>query len=226
MNHILRVIFDWSEVWALLIPIPFILLAKNTEGYLNPVKWFVWISLFLNLTQMMIWYRYKIGLPEFPPILQSNTFIYNLLSITRLITFSFFFILLRQRFMHRLKKIIPIGFIVFVLINFIFFEPFFTESVSSHLLATEAALLLFFCIQYFIFLLIESQSDKISQQKGFWVVTGLSIYVAVNFFIFLFYTYLTNSAQKFAVDIWDVHNVVLIILCIFIAIQFKQKNDR
>ena len=100
----LRVIYDWSEVWALLISLFYIYKAKGTPVYLKPVKAFVWISLILNLAQMIIWYRLKLHLPEFPAILQSNTFIYNLLSATRLITFSLFFILLGQHFMPRIKK--------------------------------------------------------------------------------------------------------------------------
>jgi len=222
----LRVIYDWSEVWALLISLFYIYKAKGTPVYLKPVKVFVWVSLILNLAQMIIWYRLKLHLPEFPAILQSNTFIYNLLSATRLITFSLFFILLGQHFMPRIKKIIPFGFLLFMIINFIFYEQFFSVAISSRILATEAALLLFYCIQYFIFQLIESNSISLPKQKGFWVVIGLSIYVAVNFFIFLFYEYLTDSAKTFAVDMWDVHNAVHIILCIFIAIQFNQKNDK
>lgn len=221
----IRILLDWSELWALFIPLFYIYKAKKIPAYLKPIKVFVWLFLILNLTQLIIWYRLRLNLPEFPEILQSNTFVYNLLSATRLITFSLFFILLQQPFMPRLKKIIPFGFMLFMVINFIFFERFFSTALSSRILATEAALLLFYCIQYFIFLLVESQSTSLKKKKGFWVVTGLSIYVAVNFFIFLFYEYLTDSAKNFAVDMWDVHNVVFIILCIFIAIQFNQKND-
>lgn len=220
-----RTLIDWSEMWALFIPIWFIIKAKQTPVYLKPIKIFVWLSLVLNLAQLTIWYRLKLDLPEFPTILQSNTFIYNLLSATRLLTFSLFFILLQQPFMPRIKKIIPFGFILFMILNFTFFEHFFSNALSSRILATEAALLLFYCIQYFIFQLIETQTTTLTRKKGFWIVTGLSIYVAVNFFIFLFYEYLTDSAKTFAVDMWDVHNVVFLILCISIAIQFNQKND-
>lgn len=219
-----RTLIDWSEMWALFIPIWFIIKAKHKPVYLKPIKIFVWLSLVLNVAQLIIWYRLKLDLPEFPTILQSNTFIYNLLSVTRLLTFSFFFILLQQPFMPRIKKIIPFGFILFMILNFTFFEHFFSNALSSRILATEAALLLFYCIQYFIFQLIETQTTTLTRKKGFWIVTGLSIYVAVNFFIFLFYEYLTDSAKTFAVDMWDVHNVVFLILCIAIAIQFNQKN--
>jgi len=142
--------------------------------------------------------------------------------------FAWFFILLRQRFMHRIKAMIPFGFIVFILINFIFFEKFIpqgdNESFSSRLLATEAALLLFYCIQYFIYLMIEDKTVGIFRQPGFWIVAGLSIYVAVSFFIFLFYDYLANVTRDFAVSIWDIHNIVFIIFCVCIAKQFSSNE--
>ncbi|HEY6062661.1 MAG TPA: hypothetical protein VIV35_03575, partial [Chitinophagaceae bacterium] len=112
--------------------------------------------------------------------------------------------------------------------NFIFFENFIpqgSETFSSRLLSTEAALLLFFCLQYYIYLVIEDKTTGVTQQRGFWVVTGLSIYVAVSFFIFLFYDYLSKVTSDFAVTIWDVHNIVFILLCILIAKQFYQENE-
>jgi hypothetical protein len=217
-------IFDWSEVWALMIPIAFIIQRRKIPPYLRPVKWYVWVAFILNLFANLIWYRNKLHIANLPVWLESNNFLYNLHSITRLLLFSWFFILLNQRFMHRVKIILPVLFIVLTVINFTFYENFFNYNMlSSRLLATEAAILLFYCLQYFIFLLIEDHVLALQKQPGFWIVTGLSIYVSANFFIFLFYNYLLEKKLEiFAVDIWDVHNVAFIILCIGIAINFKQ----
>ena len=57
-----------------------------------------------------------------------------------------------------------------------------------------------------------------------WVVAGLSIYVAVNFFIFLFYATLIATALKFSIVIWNVHNIFFIIFCIFIAIALNDSD--
>lgn len=229
MYKIIQTILDWSEVWALLIPLAVLLWKKDKTVYLRPVSIYVWIALLLNIGIVLLSeYKTKWGLHH-GDFLWNNNLLYNIGSIFRLFLFAWFFNLLRQRFMHRLKIIIPFTFLVFVLVNFIFYENFIPwgqfESFSSRLLATEAALLLFYCLQYFIFLLIEDKTTKLSHQPGFWVVTGLSIYVSVSFFIFLFYSYLSNVTSDFAVNIWDVHNIVFIILCIFIAKQFYQKNE-
>ena len=221
----LQQILDWSEVWALFIPLAFMLTRKNPPAYLKPVRLYVWIALVLNTVANAIWYRNYIGLTDLPDFLQSNNFLYNIHSVIRLLLFIWFFILLNQRFMHRVKAILPFLFILLLLINFVFFEDFFNYAMlSSRLLATEAAILLFYCLQYYIYLTIDDKSTSLKKQPGFWVVTGLSIYVAANFFIFLFYTYLLKqNLIVFAVNIWDVHNIVFILLCICIAINFSKK---
>ena len=222
----LQQILDWSEVWALLIPLAFILNRKNPPVYLKPVRLYVWIALLLNIGATIIWYRNRLGLTGLPEFLQSNNFLYNIHSVIRLLLFSWFFILLNQRFMHRVKAVLPFLFILLLIINFVFFEDFFNYAMlSSRLLATEAAILLFYCLQYYIYLTIDDKGTSLKKQPGFWVVTGLSIYVAVNFFIFLFYTYLLKqNLIVFAVNIWDVHNIVFILLCICIAINFSKKH--
>lgn len=226
MNNFKHFFLDYSEVWALLIPLLVILFKKNYKHpYLKPIRIYLWITLVLNIAIVLISEHKKdLGI-EKGDFLWSNNFIYNIQSLVRLLSFAWFFVLLKQHFMHRVKKIIPVLFIVFVIINFSFYEDFFPQgSFSSRLLATEAALLLFYCLQYFIFLMIEENSVKLVNQPGFWIVTGLSIYVSVNFFIFLFYSYLSDAIINFAINIWDVHNITFIILCCFIAKQLYKKN--
>ena len=218
-------ITDWSEVWALLIPLFFLLRQKNKSPYLKPVKLYVIIYLIINIAAISI-QKYKIQWGYHPgDFLYSNNFLYNIHSIIRLFLFSWFFILLNQKFMHRVKAIIPFAFIAFVIINFVFFENFFNRySLSSRLLSIEAALLLFYCLQYFIFLILEDKGITFNKQPGIWIVTGLTFYVAASFFIFLFYDYLVQHDKHFAVDVWDVHNIFYTFLCICIAITFYKKR--
>jgi hypothetical protein len=227
MGKIFHEILDWSEVWALLIPLIFILVKRNIPAYLKPIRLYIWIALLINICANAILFRNKLYLSWIPEYLHSNNFLYNIHSIVRLLLFSWFFILLNQRFMHRVKAVFPFLFILVAIINFTFFEDFFDfYMLSSRLHATEAAILLFYCLQYFIYLMIDDNATTLKNQPGFWVVTGLSIYVAANFFIFLFYNYLLKQNLKvFAVNIWDVHNVVFIILCICIAINFSKKYE-
>lgn len=222
----IREIIDWSEAWALLIPLFFILRRKSVPSYLKPVRIYVFTALVINIAATLI-QKYKIiwGF-EKGDFFWSNNFLYNTHSIIRLLLFSWFFILLKQHFMHRVKAVLPFIFILLVFVNFIFYENFFNRSMlSSRLLATEAAILLFYCLQYYIYLMIEDRNTPLKKQPGFWIVTGLSFYVATSFFIFLFYNYLIEQNIQFAVGIWDVHNIAYILLCICIAITFKRQHD-
>lgn len=222
----LREIIDWSEAWALLIPLAFLSRGKIIPLWLKPIRIYVVAAFLINIAATLI-QKYKVIWGFHPgDFFWSNNFLYNIHSIIRFLLFSWFFILLNQRFMHRVKWVLPYIFILFIFINFIVFENLFSRNMlSSRLLATEAALLLFYCLQYYIFLMIEDKSIPLKKQPGFWIVTGLSFYVATSFFIFLFYNYLIEQNIEFAVDIWDVHNIAYILLCISIAVTLKRLND-
>ena len=233
MGKLLKEILDWSEVWALLIPLAILIWKRNRTPYLKPVRIFLLVAFILNaFIDFISNLKGPLGITSDNFLFNNNVF-YNISSVARLFLFAWFFILLHQRFLHRVKKIIPFIFLAFILVNFIFFENFVPqgdkEIFSSRLLATEAGLLLFYCLQYFIYIIVEDKTVKLGQQPGFWVVTGLSLYVAVNFFIFLFYATLSKDASptqlNFVLKLWNVHNIVFIIFCIFIAIQFARKND-
>jgi hypothetical protein len=225
MLRVLRVFFDWSEVWALLFPLACMARARNQSAYLKPLRIYTIVALVINLASTMIWYRYRLGL-HLPAWLDSNSFCYNAASIARLVCFSWAFILLRQRFLHRVKIILPVLFLLLTIVDFIFFEDFYTHDIfSTRLLASEAAILLFFCVQYYIFLVLQDRPTNLRRQPAFWFVTGLSFYTGISFFIFLFYAALADENVKFAVDIWDVHNVAYIFLCVCIGISFLRKEN-
>jgi hypothetical protein len=211
-------------VWALLIPLVAMLRNGNKQPYLLPLRIYTITAFLINLGSTMIWYRFRLGL-HLPAWLDSNSACYNAASIARLVCFSWAFILLKQRFLHRVKVIIPVLFIVLTIIDFTFFEKFYTHDIfSTRLLASEAAILLFFCVQYFIYLMIDDRTTPLRKRPAFWFVTGLSFYIGISFFIFLFYDALSNQDVTFAVDIWDVHNAAYIFLCICIAISFLRKE--
>ena len=95
------------------------------------------------------------------------------------------------------------------------------EGYGSNLLAAEAYLLLIYCLLYYLSKLRAEDSD-VSRGADFWVVTGLSIYVVVNFFVFLFYVPMIKFDSNLAERIWDVHNIAYIILCILITRAFYE----
>jgi hypothetical protein len=211
-------VFDWSEVWALLIPLLFLIFWNKQPTLLKPVIVYLWIALILNLFGDVI-ADFKKSY-HFPEWLQSNNPIYNIHSIVRFTCFSYFFISLPQPLFKTFKKTLPLIFLLFCVINFTFFEDFFYPNhLSGNLLAAEAYLLLIYCMLYYLAAL-NDEDDVILKGSGFWIITGLSIYVVINFFVFLFYVPMITQNLKLTIDIWNVHNVAYILLCLFITRAF------
>jgi len=212
---------DWSEVWALLIPIS-VLLIKKQPASLKLVVFYIWAALIINLGIDLIW-KFRSMLPA---AYNSNNFLYNLHSVIRFYLFCAFFIQLNQAFLVTIKKIIPICFTVFIIINFTFYENFFDYwKLSSRLLSTEAIFLLFYVIQYYLFKIKENVTTKITN-SNFWIITGLGIFVALNFFIFLSYNELTAHFQNFAISLWNLHNISYVIFNLFIAKGFYESGKQ
>jgi|SRR5689334_9314986 len=221
MGKELKLVIDWSEVWALFIPLIALLFAGKQPLFLRPVIIYLIIALFINLIGDVIG-DFKRYLPGW---LQSNNPLYNIHSVLRFTCFGYFFILLRQPHFSRIKKILPLISLLFLVINFVFFENFFNpESLSGNLLTAEAYLLLIYCVLYYLSQL-RDDDDKMSGKSDFWVVTGLSIYVVINFFVFLFYAPMLTANGQLLDKMWSVHNVAYVILCICVAKAFYATNS-
>lgn len=214
MSEILNKILEWSEVWALLIPLSMLLFRRQEyDPLLKSVIVYLWLGFLINLAIdgiMMINIHFKKDL-------FSNNFLYNVHSVVRFACFSFYFIRLQPNAFVRTKRVLTLFGLFFIIVNFVVFENFFNyKSFSGNLLALEAYLLLIFCMLYYLTEL-KSDRDDLFSTPHFWVVTGLSIYVVINFFVFLFYLPMLDVDQHLAVNIWNVHNIAFTIFCLFIT---------
>lgn len=209
-------ILNWSEVWAVLIPL-FVFLSRDQQpSFLKPVVVYLWIAFAINLAGDIIG-DFRSFLPSW---IQSNNILYNVHSLVRFTCFSLFFIRLAQPSFLLVKKALPLIFILFITINFSVVENFFNPAhLSGNLLATEAYLLLIYCMTFYLSQIKEDKRILI-QDKAFLVVTGLSIYVVSNFFVFLFYVPMIKDNPELAANMWYVHNVAYIILCLAISRSF------
>ncbi|MCW3110339.1 MAG: hypothetical protein JWQ09_4845 [Segetibacter sp.] len=222
MNKIIESILEWSEVWALLIPLLVLMFTPKQPSFLKPVIVYLWFALLLNLLGDII-AGFK-RTYHFPFWLQNNNPLYNIHSVIRFTCFSYFFISLKQPFFKILKKLLPLLSLLFISINFAFIDDFFDRnSLSGNLLSAEAYLLLIYCMLYYLSQL-KDEDDIITMRPDFWVATGLSIYVVINFFVFLFYVPMLSQNLELAINIWTVHNVAYIILCLFVAKAFYATN--
>jgi len=213
MVDFLSEILNWSEVWALIIPLIVILFNRRQPTTLKPIIIYLWLAFILNfcidiIMLINVYYHKSV---------MSNNFLYNMHSVVRFVCFSSYFIQLPQASFTKFKKVLAAASVTFIVINFSLFEDFFNyDSFSDNLLVTEAYVLLIYCMLYYLSEL-KDDSKNLFNGPDFWVVTGLSLYVVVNFFVFLFYLPMIDVDVNLAVNIWNVHNIAFIIFCIFIT---------
>jgi hypothetical protein len=235
---IFRTIFDWSEVWALLIPLTVLLIFNPNGDWVTPIKWYLLTAFLLNLCVDFIWYVNKeewFGVSEAKKNWWNNNIFYNLHSFARLFFFSWFFSI-QGVGLKKIARMVPVVFLSAVIIFFTIKKDGFNYNdpaeesifyISSYLLATEAGLLLFYCLWYTNKIMREDKPAFSSSNPPFWVVGGLTIFTSVNFFVFLFYDFMNVFDDEFLVSIWDLHNSLFIILCICIAIGlYNERRTR
>jgi hypothetical protein len=222
MSDILNRWFAWSEVWALFIPLCVLYFHSRQPSYLRPVIAYLWIALAINLFGDVIGdFKTKFNFPHW---LQSNNPLYNIHSIVRFTCFSYFFLLLKQPYFKTIKRILPVISLLFIVIYFGKYADFFYPvHLSGGLLTVEAYLLLIYCMLYYLSQL-KADVMLITESPSFWVVTGLCIYVVLNFFVFLFYVPLLDQNQDLSIKMWNVHNAAYIILCLLIGVAFYRSG--
>jgi hypothetical protein len=222
INEFLQEILDWSEVWATLIPLGMWWKHRKQPKYLAPVIVYLLLALLIDLLIDVKWKFEK----YMPLWYRDNNFLYNVHSVVRFVCFVPFFNRLLPK-TALLTKILPAFSLVFLIVNFYQFENFFQPNkFSSRLLATEAGLLLFYCLRYYLYRL---QDENVPQKPtpDFWIVLGLSFYVVINFFIFLFWgSLIDNGKTDVANALWNIHNAAFIFFCVFIAKGFQTVEKR
>lgn len=217
----LQLFIDWSEVWALLIPMTVILINRNNEKYLRPIIFYVFAAFFINLAADIIAALNHFKTPfKFPEYLQTNTFLYNTHSILRFACFSSFFIGIRPQSFLLLKRALLILGLAFAVVYFCFENFNNPNHISADFLAIEAFFMLIYCMLYFLNKL-KDENYKPMQAPDFWVALGLSVYVVINFFVFLFYIPMVKQNAELANKMWNVHNIAFITFCILLSKAFK-----
>jgi len=229
MVKFLTEIIDWSEVWAILIPLAIYLLLKPHAAWIKPLLIYLVIAFLLSVVIDVTWKSRDLGIEEWckktlwwlyrGQYLYTLVF-YNINSFLRLMLFTWFFYLVNPRY-KKIYAIITILFVTAGFANFVFFEDIIL-TFSSRLFTIEAAIILFYCLLYYYAAIMNDEIKSLFSLSPFWVVMGLTLYASVNFLIFLFYKYLIEAEKNYAIGVWNVHNGIYIVLMIFIAVAFKK----
>lgn len=220
MHYIIGRILQWSEVWSLLIPLTIIFVYRTRVPGMRLVVLYICIAFVLNLAATLI-SVYRLSLPS---SLDNNNILYNLHSFTRVLLFSWYILSLKLIRPSWLPKIILPVYILFVLINFIFFEhPLF---LSSRLFSAESIVLLVLCLLFFISSMRDESEINWLRHPSFLVCTGISLYEAITFFIFLFFYPLIEKNREFGMLTMRIFSVSYIILCLLLALALYRSRKK
>jgi hypothetical protein len=210
-----KIIINWIEVWSPLIPLYIFIIKRPNEKQLQIIAAYLLTALCLNFVIDISW-RFNNCMP---PRLRDNNFLYNISSILRVFFFTFFFMKTTSLLSKKIYVLIAALYMSLFTLYFIFLgNNFFYFSSLLH--SIESVGLLMLCVFYFISL-IKAEEVFFGFDPGLIIISGLVIYESVNFFVFLFYSYLmANNAQSFAKILWSMPNIIFFIFCLFITRAF------
>lgn len=233
-------IYHWSEEWSILIPLAIYFIYKPKAKWIKPVFYFLIVAFIFGSLADIIFKRKSLGLNDwfkenlwwwwddytdpktgkvFPVF--KNLILYNLLSLSRLIFFGWFFTYFYQVYKTWFPRILA-AFLFLAFINYLALENIKDFSSIQH--TVETAILLVFCLIFFYKLNMDENIASTKSLPQFWVVVGLTLYIAVCFPIYLFYNYLTTQEKNYSIEVWIVHNFFFVVLNIFIAISFYRSS--
>ncbi len=212
-------IINWSEVWGLLIPLAVIIIYKPKGEHSRILVWYVILALVLNLiATLMVEFYFSL-----PPSLQNNNLFYNLHSTTRTVFFSLYILSARKYKFKGILQLLLGGYLVFITVNFIVNEsPLFIN--TFHFVA-ESILLLTLCISFFFRSMLDDSNVNWLKHPAFLVCTGLSLYEAATFFIYLFFYPLVLKDWEFGNLTLSIHNVMYVILCVMLAMALYKSRS-
>lgn len=151
-------------------------------------------------------------------------FFYSLFTYVEYSAFSYFLWLNTKHPVFK-RLISYISIIFLILLTFYYFTTPF-RSLDSVPIGVETIIILVFCFYYLYEQMNDTSNLFIYNKYQFWVITGMMIYLAGSFFIYIFANQLdTKFLQKY----WFLTLVFYVIKNIFFAIGFllntKPKNN-
>ena len=218
--EVFQTLSDWSEVWALLIPLTIFLFYKPADPAMRPVILYLFVALVLNSMSTTMYVFYD----QMPASFKNNNLLYNFHSIARVIFFCWYIGKITPRQFSFIHKTTLLVYLIFVLVNFLFFEsPLF---LSSRLFAAESVILLFLCLSFFFRSMQDESGTNWISHPSFLVCTGISFYEAITFFIFLFIYPIAEKNPKFGMISLEIYKITYIVFCILLAIALYRSKKQ
>jgi hypothetical protein len=229
-NDFLQLMFDviyklssWFELAGIIIPLITILRFKPKGGETRPLVFYVIGAFFLNLCITIIAKLHG----RFVFIPENNFLFYNIHSVVKVLFFGWYLYMFKILKSSLQIKVLLAGFLIFIVINFLFFQSLteFSDRVAN----TESILLLIFCSSFFLSTITDN-SDTIWMHKPVFIVcASINLYAALNFFVFLFFNYLNveeRQKAEFSRILMLIFSFSYLFLCIILSIVLKREHNK
>lgn len=214
-------IINWAEVWGLLIPLAVIIYSKPRGRQSRILVWYTIIALVLNsIATVMAEFYFSM-----PLWLRNNNVLYNFHSVLRVLLFSWYIISVRSYKYKTVMLVFLLAYLLFAVADLAFIGSLFF--INSELFAAESIILLLLSINFFFRSMQDESEVNWLKHPAFLVCTGICLYEATSFFIFLFFYPLVEKNWEFGYLTLSIHNVMYVILCIMIALAlYKTRQKR
>jgi hypothetical protein len=100
-----------------------------------------------------------------------------------------------------------------------------TDTLNSLSLSFTALIICFYCVLYFINLLLNTAEDDLLRSTSFWQACSLFLYYAGSFFIYATFRFFATEDPygKFMI-LWSIHNALLFLSCIILGVSCKYSS--
>jgi hypothetical protein len=135
------------------------------------------------------------------------------------LTFVFFSLVLeqflgKQKFKNLNRTVVSIT-LLFIIMNARWGEG--TSAFNSYSSGLSNLILILYCVYYYKLQLEKLEAIFVEKLPSFWIVSGIFIYSAGNFFLFIMFNTLTRNYPELAFYAWGINIFLLLIMNIFFA---------
>lgn len=148
---------------------------------------------------------------------KGRIYFYTIFTLIEYLIFSsFFYMIIPNRKMKQLITVLSSLFVVFTVL-YIIKNP--KIKIDSYCIGIETILIIVYSFYYMYQELKETKESFIYNNYSFWIISGILIYLAGSFFIYIYANQLKSGLLS---DFWALTNLFYIIKNVFFAIAIKR----
>lgn len=183
-------------------------------------KMFSGLLIFISIVEILAiswkYYLHKLGNWHFS---NSNLWLYNILAIPQYLIYMIIYRRIIKSFvLKRIIDALAIFFIVFSIINWIYFQTI--HSINSYMLLLGSAIMIFLSISYFDQLRKEKEIIRLSSHPMVWISLGAFIFHSANIPYIISLNYLIRSNVSLAVALFYIYLALNCVMYLCYTIAF------